>query len=617
MPAAGQVPGVAGGASGQGGASGAGVPPAAGQGGTITEPPVREPTGPVEWTTFNYDADNSRNNRSETTISVSNVANLTVKWTRDLRGNGVTSTPIVVGDRVYVNDFSGRQYALRADNGMNFYETPVLYGFRSGTPLVSGNVAYSAIGSTLFARDRMTGAELWKAVLHSEPSVMIDSSPVMIEGMIITGIANFQLVGGGPYTAHGAIVAIDAMTGDQVWKLIPGMQSGAGVSVWSSAAYDPKRKLMFYGTGNAYTAPSGPNSNSLIAVDLDGKIVWVNQFHPNDTYTVPNGCGAGSTAPGCDFDIGASPNLFQAQGMDVVGAGSKGGLYRVVDRDTGKKVIWEVDTGTGTWWGGIMAVAAVGDDTVYVVNNKQAMGEKLFALDKDTGEERWSQPLKLPVWGALTLANGVLYLVTLEGTLHAFDAAKGQELKTWDVGFDAAGGVSVSNGVVYVSSGYNGQHTQQRKGARVTALWLGPGQAMPPPPPAMPSCEMVASKPSAKYSDVYQGMICGGCDNSFCHGSSGGLSFSSKDEAYTALVGADGLGAPTMGTTPGTMGEPPCTNMKRVVPGDAENSVLYRKVMLRPNCGMPMPPPNHPEPPLSDTVRNNIRDWIMAGAKND
>jgi hypothetical protein len=30
-----------------------------------------------------------------------------------------------------------------------------------------------------------------------------------------------------------------------------------------------------------------------------------------------------------------------------------------------------------------------------------------------------------------------------------------------------------------------------------------------------------------------------------------------------------------------------------------------------------MPPPNHPDPPLSETVRDNIRDWIVAGAKKD
>jgi len=264
-------------------APGGSLLPVAGEAGTAQPPGVREPTGSVDWRTFSYDANNSRNNRSEVTISVSNVANLTVRWARELLGNGVTGTPIAIGDRVYVNDFSGRQYALRADDGMNAYETPVLYGFRSGTPLVSGNAVYSAIGNTLFARDRMTGTAIWQTVLHTEPNVMIDSSPVMIEGMVVTGIANFQLVTSGPYTAHGAIVAIDAMSGEQVWKLIPGKDSGAGVSIWSSAAYDPRRKLMFFGTGNAYTAPSGPNSNSLIAIDLDGKIAWVNQFHPNDT----------------------------------------------------------------------------------------------------------------------------------------------------------------------------------------------------------------------------------------------------------------------------------------------------------------------------------------------
>jgi polyvinyl alcohol dehydrogenase (cytochrome) len=471
-------------AQGGGGPAGgsAAAPVAAGGAGTASgapvvsegEAPVSAP-GPVEWTMFNYDLNNSRNNTSETKISVANVASLTEKWSVSLSG-GVTSTPIVVGGLVYVGDHAGGLYALNAETGQPTWTARGLFQIRTGTPLVVGDIVYSAGGRVLYAHNRADGTRLWQVSMNDHANTMIDSSPILAKDKIVVGIANYEVINSsGNYSGRGAVFGA-TLEGMMAWKFWPTTnddQAGAGVSVWSSAAVDLERNTIYIGTGQAYEQPAGPYSDALVALDIDdGMLHWANQFHDNDVYTDPGGCAPPRERPNCDWDIGASPNLFTVAGMPVVGVGSKGGLYRVIDRDTGTVVVWERQLGMGSALGGMMAVAAVSDRAVFAVANNFRTDSVVYAMDRETGQDLWQLPLPAPVWGAISYANGVLYISSRDGMLRAIDGAIGMELKTWDIYADAAGGVSISDGVVYVSSGFTGLGTLARTGARVTAFGL-------------------------------------------------------------------------------------------------------------------------------------------------
>lgn len=438
--------------------------------------PAQAAAGPVEWTTFNYDNANSRNNRTETKISVANVATLMEKWQRELQA-GVSSTPQVMGGKVYVNDHGGSAYMLNAETGAIEWQRRGLYVPRVGTPLVVGDVFYGAGSALMHAMKPSDDSTVWTAQLSTHRSPMIDSSPVRVGDLIVIGVASYEIVTSQTdYTARGSVVAINMADGSEAWRwwsTANNAEEGGGVSVWSSAAYDPELKMIFIGTGNPYEAPPPKTSNALVALASDtGELVWFNQFHPGDIYTQPGGCqGQGEAAPRCDFDIGASPNLFKAQGKDAVGVGSKGGLYRTFERATGT-MLWERQLGAGSWWGGVMAVAATDDTTIYVPNNNFQNGENIFALDMNSGDVEWMTPIPSAVWGALTLANGVLFSCGKDGMMRAYEAATGKELKAWDLGRDAASGVAVSDGVVYATSGFTGQGQVNRPGARVSAFSL-------------------------------------------------------------------------------------------------------------------------------------------------
>jgi hypothetical protein len=83
-----------------------------------------------------------------------------------------------------------------------------------------------------------------------------------------------------------------------------------------------------------------------------------------------------------------------------------------------------------------------------------------------------------------------------------------------------------------------------------------------------------------------------------------------KAGSYTALVSVKAMGMNLSG------GGTNCvdTNMMRVAPNDPTNSLLVNKVeAANPMCGTHMPPGGM----LSAAEIKQIKDWIMAGAKND
>jgi outer membrane protein assembly factor BamB len=388
--------------------------------------------------------------------------------------------------------------------------------------------------------------------------------------------------------------------------------------VWSSPAVDEKRGLLYIGTGQAYTRPAGPNSDSIMAIDYNsGDVKWVNQFHKDDVYTDATG--------GTDWDIGAAPNLFVAGGVDAVGAGSKGGLWRAVNRDTGE-TLWERNLGNPSALGGVMAAAAVADGRIFVAHkitgSLNGGTSELTALKTEDGTDAWSAPISMPAftWGAITHANGVVYTSIQNGSVFAIDAKDGKQLWTTRLANGCAGGPSISNGWLYVPSGYTGLGPNTR-GADLNAFSLEGDDGEPPPPTTVPvgdpgagGAMMSGGAAFAKVMDVLSNNH--GCIGGFCHGESGGLNLqATPTEQYTSLLGADKMGAPT--GTGDTNATGMCGGMKRIVPGNPDMSVLYQKVAGQQTCGERMPTSGSGIDPLTTAELDVVRGWIMAGAPFD
>ena len=265
-------------------------------------------------------------------IDPANAADLRRIWffnTHDV----VTATPAVVDGTVYVGDWSGRFYALRATDGKQRWvrRTKRHENVYAGQIVSSAAVAtargvqtvYFGGGKTLYALRASDGSVRWKVELNPEGGAddptEIESSPVVADGLVVFGWDVHNSTAGEP----AGVLALDAGTGRERWRTVLAPTEGDGATgpgcadVWSSPTIDEARRLVFVGTGNCVTSPRGYGrfAEAVVALDLDdGSVRWSYQPHaPNRD----------------DLDFAGAPNLFESSGRALVGLGGKDGTYYV------------------------------------------------------------------------------------------------------------------------------------------------------------------------------------------------------------------------------------------------------------------------------------------------
>ncbi len=317
-----------------------------------------------EWLHYGGDYANTRYS-SLSQINTRNVNKLRVAWMHSLGTlESQQSTPLVVGDTLYVTTSTGPRYvfALNAKTGAikwkyepelpNDYFSTVCCGLDSrGVAYANGRVFVPRLDAKLVALDANTGKEVWTVtVMDYKKGHAITSPPVVFKNLVVTGFA------GGEYGIQGAVHAYKQDTGELVWKTytIPGpgepgnetwkgdsWKTGGG-STWYVGSYDPKLNLVYWGTSNAGpwgghtrgndSSQIGQYTNlhtaSQIAFDGDtGKIVWAYQMTPADVWDY-DGVNEGVLA---DLTIGGQkvPALMKAD---------RNGFFYVLNRRNGKLI---------------------------------------------------------------------------------------------------------------------------------------------------------------------------------------------------------------------------------------------------------------------------------------
>lgn len=424
------------------------------------------------WTTYGFDAQNTQTNPLESVLGAATLPRLKERWRLHMP-DGATSTPAVVDGVAYFGGWNGHVYAVDAESGAIRWQRRVTPGQANSTPLVSSDRVYVTAGASVVALARADGAPSFEAVLDTDPSAMVWSSPKQVDGMLIVGVASFENGITLEPKFTGKVVAIDADSGKELWRVpTTGMNGsgrctgGPGVGVWSSAAIDEELGLAYIGTGQGYAEPVGNCADSLLAIDyhrgpVDERVRWVAQYSRGDVFGLVN------LFTGPDSDVGAAPNLFEVEGRKLVGAGDKGGSYRAFDRKTGAPV-WRTDLDIGLLpqFGGVVTTAAYFRDTIFVASNHLETTQfttggvpdasdvaTLYALDAATGKPRWQVALPAPIAGSFAIANGVLYHPLMNQRLYARDLEHGAELWSARLQSTSGAGPSIVDGRLYVSAG--------------------------------------------------------------------------------------------------------------------------------------------------------------------
>lgn len=431
-------------------------------------------TSSASWTTYQHDSTHSGNS-SESQISAANASSLTQAWDFTT-GDLVTGTPLVADGVVYIGSWDGKMYALRERDGSIVwtYNAGTLrvdpcgttYGIDSTAALSGGKLYFGTGLSQLVALNAANGQQIWKSQL-ADPNLAfhIWGSPLVFDGKIYIGLASHCVTP----CITGRLVCVDASDGRVLWNFATAPDGSTGGAVWSSAAVDASRRMIYVGTGN-YCTGTDLHSSAIIALNADtGALIWRYKRIPQ-----------GDTN---NLDFGSSPVLYDVDGTPMLALPSKDGHCYGLNRATGA-LMWDTVVTDGDSRGGSIASPAAAYGKVFFGGTVQVATGFFVALDQRDGHIVWRTTQSLPILGATAVAGGVAFVGCDDGALHAYEASTGAEL--WNAQRSPMlGGVSISTTSVLVGS----------LDHNVYAFTLPTLPPPPPPPPA--SAAVTVNSPAA------------------------------------------------------------------------------------------------------------------------
>jgi len=435
------------------------------------------------------------------------VSRLHLKWAFGFPGaRAVYGQPAVAGGRVFLGVDTGAVYSIDAASGCLYWSYQASGPVRSAVSIGPGRTPdeplayFGDLTGNVYALNAITGEQRWKTRVDNHPGAHISGAPQLYQNRLYVPVASGEegLAVDASYaccTFRGSVVALDALSGRQVWKtyVIPeapkptarnakGTQQfgPSGGGVWSSPTLDPARHALYVGTGDAYTAPAAKTTDAILALDLDsGKVLWSVQDLAGDAWVVSciEGRGTPENCPkdaGPDFDFGASLILRTVNGKSILVAAQKSGIIWAHDPDRKGAVVWKT------------SVASKQPGPQGQVNFGGSADERnayfgldsggVVALSLKNGERQWFTDIQ-PESGrhpghdaAVSTIPGVIFSGGWDGVLRALSTGDGKILWTFDMlrdfqtvngvpakgGSMGAAGPTVAGGMVFAGAGYPG-----------------------------------------------------------------------------------------------------------------------------------------------------------------
>jgi polyvinyl alcohol dehydrogenase (cytochrome) len=477
--------------------------------------------GSVQWNGWGRDLSNTRY-QPEPAIRAMDVPKLALKWAFGYQAGTEFGQPTLVDGRLFAASSSGRIYSLDAKTGCTYWTFDAPAGSRTAISIGElGQAKRAAIPhklkrtlahlevikapsaaffgddtGTVYALDAQKGTVLWKTQVDTNPSARVIGAPTLYKERLYVALGSDEdKKSADPNyaccTFRGSVAALDMASGRLVWKSYtvleepqPTRRNSAGVqefgpagaAVSSPPTIDPKRGVLYVGTGRSTTALEVSLTDSIAAFDLnDGKLRWVKQL----------------TVKGAPASSGfISPPVFRtlSSGNDILLAAQTSGVVYGLDPDHGGEILWQArlgaDAGADADAGGIAWGTAADYRSLFVAVTGSlahpANGSgSLWALDPKTGIARWHTEAPTPACSAagapclhaqaqaVTVMPGGVFSGSMDGHLRAYSTINGKIL--WDV--DTAktyqtinairasggpldhGGATIVNGSVYVNSG--------------------------------------------------------------------------------------------------------------------------------------------------------------------
>lgn len=306
-------------------------------------------------------------------IDRTNVRELVPVWVHSTGLEGAfETTPIVVGNTMYITTARGRVVALNAATGQELWRydpepevVTLCCGPTNGGVAAYGNRVYVAsLDARLIALNARSGTPVWERPLADpEAGYSATMAPLAVDGRVFVG------VGGAHYGIRGFLAAFDARSGEELWRwhTIPDDSIGwwgewaatdpfgtplnrdiaeeredsaatrdswniGGGGIATTPAYDRASGRLFVNVESPAPMVGGrirPGDNlytgSIVALDArTGRRIWHAQYLPHDVWGLSGG---------------SPPFLFDRGGRRYVAFAGRTGWVYVFDAENGRPIL--------------------------------------------------------------------------------------------------------------------------------------------------------------------------------------------------------------------------------------------------------------------------------------
>lgn len=458
-----------------------------------------------------------------TRIDAENISGLTLKWAFGFPDAvRARSQPVVAGGAVIVGSQDGRVFSLDKETGCvrwvyraraEVRTAIIMSPWKAGDDSASPAVFFGDYLGNVYSVDARSGKLRWQVRPDDHSNATITGSPTLYKNRLYVPVSSLEVVSAadpnyGCCTFRGSVVALDAQSGDRLWKTYtiaekPVAQGkntqgvtvygASGAPVWNSPTIDSARQQLLVGTGENYSSPASATSDSILAMDLEsGVINWVFQATKGDAWNASCEVKNSANCPkekGPDYDFGAATILATASdGRDYVLAGQKSGVVWALDPKNGR-LRWSKQVSKGGLNGGVhFGMAATGDTLFVPISDAQTSlnhaaripNPGVFALDIKTGEYVWKWQAVTDICGdrkycmpgngaAISATAELVFVGSLDGYIRVHDVATGKVVWQFDTAREFAtvngeiakggaieGGATavLDGGMMFLNSGY-------------------------------------------------------------------------------------------------------------------------------------------------------------------
>ena len=285
------------------------------------------------------------------TINTDNVGSLVPAWVYSLDDSrGQESFPLLKDGVMYVTTHKSTM-AIDAMTGKQIWKVGLDYPAETprvaccgivnrGVALYDGKVYRTTLDAHVVAMDAATGEEVWKTnSIDFKTGYSFTVAPLIADGVLIVGIS------GGEYGIRGYIEGYDPMTGERLWRTYTVPEPGQpGSETW------PDTDAWERGGGPAWLTGTYDADLNTVYWGTGNAGPWNAGVRPGDnlytTSILALDPKTGSikwhyqTTPNDPFDYDATNELVLAEldGQKVLMQANRNGFFYVLNRESGKLI---------------------------------------------------------------------------------------------------------------------------------------------------------------------------------------------------------------------------------------------------------------------------------------